>query len=200
MIFRIAALASPLLLGFVLPFVLALGRGRGWNARKSAGAASTAAAGWILLLAALWTFSGQPVVRLLETACFLLAFGAFLFGLFHFFTGLRIPGQIGCGLVVVLLMGTLFYFNPIVEEARGAAVHSRIAMALEWSPYPVMAYSIFDIDLLHQKWLYTNSAIADRIHGYPDWTRAALWYVLLGFFLHLGYLGLLALKLRFRGR
>lgn len=193
MIFRMTALAGPLVLGFVLPFVLALGRDRGWNARKSACAAATAAAGWIVLLGILWTFSGHPVSRLLESACFLLAFGAFLYGLF------RLTGQIVCGLVVVLLLGTVFYFDPILESAKGAEVHTRVAIAMEWNPYVVMAYSIFDVDLLTRV-LYTRSQLAELQHPWPEWPRVALWYVLLGFFCTVGSMGVQAAKLRFHAR
>lgn len=199
MVFRIAALASPLLLGFLLPFVLALGRDRAWALRRRAGAAAIAVGGWTGLLGVLWTFSGEPVGRLLETACFLLAFGAFLWGLFHLLAGLRLPpaaAQAGCGVVVALLMGTIFCADPILETHPQPAVRDRV---LHGNPYAVMAFSIFEEDVFHRRVLYGRTALSDLERSYPDWSRVALWYVLLGFWFQVGFLALTALRWRLRG-
>ncbi len=202
--FRRCALASPLVFGFLIPFLLALGRERGWRVRKRAGVAATGAAAWIALLGVLWIFSGEAVARLLTSACFLLAFGAFLVGLFHLLGG-RAPAQVGCGLVVVLMVGTLFYFDPILEHAMESRLtreqfQTRVDLALEGNPYAVMAYSIFEEDLLTRKVLYPRTLLADLQRAYPDWSRVALGYVLAGFWCFVAHLVLVALRMRIRGR
>jgi hypothetical protein len=202
-LFRIVAFASPLFLGFLLPFTLALGREKQWSLRKRAAAAALTPVFWLLLLFLLWSFSGDRISRFLQTAAFLLAFSSFLIGLFHLIVGFRLPpavAQIFSGLMVVLMVGTLFYFDPILERSSAVQLPDRVALALEWNPYAVMAYSIFEEDVLTRRILYTRTLLADLQHGYPDWTRAALGYVLLGFWLYVGSLGLLALRMKFRVR
>lgn len=203
-VFRLCALAGPLLFGFLIPFLLAFGRERGWRTRKRTGVAAMGASAWIVLLGVLWVFSGEPVIRLLESACFLLAFAVFLVGLFHLLGG-RAPAQVGCGLVVVLMVGTLFYFDPIVEHAMESRLtreqfRARVDLALEGNPYAVMAYSIFEEDLLTRKVLYTRTMLADLQRSYPDWSRVALGYVLAGFWCFVAHLAWVALRIRIRGR
>lgn len=202
--FRVAVLASPLVLGFGLPFLLAFGRR--WNLRKRAGAVSIGVASWILFLGLLWPFSGESVHRFLESACFLLAFSAFLFGLYFLLESL-VPSfaQAGCGLVVLLMVGTLFYFDPIVEHAQASGLpresfQRRVDLALEWNPYAVMAYSIFEEDLLTRRLLYSRTLLSDLQRSYPDWTRTALGYVLLGFWFFILRIGIVTIRWRLRAR
>ncbi|GEM_PF-3223559 len=202
MAFRLAALASPLLLGFGFPFVLALGRERGWSLRHRAGSAAIAGASWVGILGILWGFSGQPIARYLESACFLLGFASLLWGLFHLFVGLTLTpavAQAACGIVVSLLVGTVFYFDPILEAAPAGSHRVRANAAIDWNPYAVMAYSIFEEDILTRRVLY-GTRLSELERSYPEWARAALWYLLLGFWFHVGFLGLHALKARLRGR
>jgi hypothetical protein len=208
-VFRTLAYASPVIVGFALPCVLALARERSWPRRAYFAAAPISVVAMVALLFVTWTFSGERFARLLEVSCFLLAYGAFLFGLFHFAMGFGLPpvvAQIVAGVVVVLMAGTVFYFDPILEHAIETnapreQLQSRIDAAMEWNPYVVVATSIFDEDVLTRRVLYSRTLLSDLPRSYPQWPQVALAYVILGFFLHVGYLGMTALRLKVqRGR
>ena len=202
--FEMAALLSPLLLGIFVPLVLALGREGSWTVRRRVASLVALLLSWTLLLGVLWIASAEPFSRLAASLAFLGAWSGFLVGLFHALVGLRIPAflaQVSCGFAVVLMVGTLFYFDPILEEAQGGPPESfqaRIDIAMEWNPYVVMAYSIFEDDLLTHRSLYTRTLLADLPRVYPDWSRSAFRYLALAGALSLFFLGSSFLRRRFR--
>ncbi len=204
--FQLVALLSPLLLGIFVPFLFALGREKEWTVCRRGAVLLVFLALWTLLLGGLWVASSEPFPRLTATLAFLGSWCGFLTGLFHALVGLRIPpflSQVLCGFLVVLMVGTLFYFDPILEEAQGGTRESfqaRVDIAMEWNPWVVMAYSIFEDDLLTHRSLYTRTLLADLPRTYPDWGRNALWYLALAGAFSLFYLGSTFLQGRFRDR
>ncbi len=181
--FEMAALLSPLLLGIFVPLVLALGREGSWTVRRRVASLVALLLSWTLLLGVLWIASAEPFSRLAASLAFL--------------------AQVSCGFAVVLMVGTLFYFDPILEEAQGGPPESfqaRIDIAMEWNPYVVMAYSIFEDDLLTHRSLYTRTLLADLPRVYPDWSRSAFRYLALAGALSLFFLGSSFLRRRFRER
>ncbi len=183
--FQFCALLSPLVLGIILPFLFARAGEKEWSVRGRLKAFVGLLLFWTLLLAALWVGSDEPFSRLLSTLGFLGAWSGFVVGLFHLFVGIRLPGvlsQILCSFLVILMVGTLFYFNPILEAAEGGSpetFQSRVDLAMEWNPWVVMAYSIFEDDLLTHRSLYTRTRLADLPRIYPDWSVIALRYLFL---------------------
>ena len=198
--FRILAFLSPLLAGLLVPFLLALARDRKWSRPAALAAAPLGVVSLIVLLLMAWIPSGDRFSCWLELSCFLLAFGVLLFGLFHLLLGLgrsTTLAQIGTGLLVLLMVGTLFYFDPLLEQVREAGtLHTRVEWAMKGNPYVVVASSIFEEDVLTRPFLYRHTLLADLPRSYPEWPPVALGYVVLGFFSYVGYLGMQALRLR----
>ena len=183
--FQFGALLSPLILGILIPFLFARAGEKEWSVRGRLRAFVGLLLFWMVLLGTLWALSDEPFSRLLSTLGFLGAWSGFLVGLFHFFVGLRLPGvfsQVLCSFLVILMVGTLFYFNPILEAAEGGSpetFQSRVDLAMEWNPWVVMSYSIFEDDLLTHRSLYTRTRLADLPRIYPDWGSIALRYLFL---------------------
>lgn len=170
--FRYLAYLSPLLLGFALPTALAYTSGRPLKHRLTASASVVFGLLALLLLA---SFADSPS-QWGPVAVVLLSLALLSGGVFLLVESARAPREISQGvaaLVMVLLMSTLFWLGPIVralaEGGRGGGnTYARITFLMDVNPFFVMAYSIFEQDLMHTPFFY-GMGLADFQSGKPAW-------------------------------
>ncbi len=157
-----AAFTAPLLAGLLVPAALAWSAGRA--ARLRIRAAGLAAGVPLLLLLILSLPDALP--RGLASAGVTLSVSLLAGGLYLLLEALRCPpvaAQTAASLVAPALIASLFVLGPgIPESGDGAAISSRITWLLALNPYSVLAYAIFDIDLLTLRAFYSN-----HLAGYP---------------------------------
>lgn len=171
-LFQTLAYLSPLMLAFGVAAALALTAGR--PAKKRALAAGGVLGGLLALLL-LASFTDSPRLWL-PVAVLLTSLGLLTAGLYLLCESARAPrelSQIVSGLVLCLLMSTLFWTGPLIRAAAdhnadGDAISRRITLSMDVNPFFVMAYSIFNIDLLHQPFFY-KMGMADYASTPPRW-------------------------------
>jgi hypothetical protein len=181
--FRTLAYLSPFAVGFGVAAALALTAGRPPRQRA---VAAGGVAGGVLGLLLLASFTDSPK-QWLPLALLLGSFAVMIAGLYLLGEALRAPrevSQIVSGLVVCLLMSTVFVFGPIIRNsadtgATGEAISRRIALMMDVSPLMVMGESIFAEDLLHKPYIYRLD-LAGYQHPDPSWAASSAGYALAG--------------------
>ena len=156
------AFTSPLLTGLLVPAALA------WSADRPAKhrirAVGLAGACPLLLLLLLSLPAALP--RGLAAAGITLAVGLRAGGVHLLLESLRASppaAQTAASLVAPTLIASLFVLGPgIPESGDGAAISSHITWLLALNPYSVLAYAVFDTDLLTLRVFYSN-----HLAGYP---------------------------------
>lgn len=170
--FQTLAYLSPLLLSFGLAAALALTADAPPKRRLLAAGAT---AGGPLAVLLLLSFGDSPA-RWVPVAVLLLSLGLLTAGVLLLCEALRAPRpvpQIAAGLVTCFLMSTLYWAGPLIRAAAdhnadGAAISRRITLSMAANPFFVMAYSIFDTDLLHLP-LFYHMGMADYASEPPRW-------------------------------
>lgn len=181
--FRTLSYLSPFIVGFGIAAALALTAGR---PPKRRAVASGAVVGAVLALLLLASFADAPS-QWPPVALLLAAFGMLVAGIYLLCEAARAPRevcQLVSGVVVCLLMSTLFVFGPIIRTsadagASGAAISSRITLAMDVNPFFVMGYSIFRSDLLYLPVFYRTD-LAGFQHGLPSWPATTAGYAIVG--------------------
>lgn len=179
--FRFISYVAPLLSGFGVAAALALTRGRPAG-RRAAWAGSVHGA--VLFTLLLFSFAESaglfPPVAVLLTAFAALVASVFL--LAEFLGARREACQLLASLVVVVLMGSVFMIEPVLENATragmsGPAIGSRITLILSVNPFMTMGLSIFGHDLLHVPAFYRLDLAAYQ-HEPPRWGASSLGYAI----------------------
>jgi uncharacterized membrane protein len=181
--FRALAYLSPFIVGFGTAAALALTAER--PPKRRAIAVGGLLLGVLLLL--LLTSFAESVRMWLPLSLLLLSFAMLVAGLYLLCESARAPrevSQIIAGLVVCLLMSTLFCFGPIIRNsadagATGEAISRRLSLAMDLNPFFVMGYSIFQSDLLYLPVFYRTD-LAGFQHGAPSWPATSAGYALAG--------------------
>jgi len=171
-LFRLLAYASPLLLGFGVAAALALTARRPAKHRAIATGGVVAA---LLLLLLLTSFSESPKYCG-PLAAVLVSWSLLVAGIYMAAETAKVPRdlcQILAGLGACFLMSTLFWMGPLIRAAadRGAAgdaIYRRITLSMDVNPFFVIAYGVFDTDLLRVPFFY-RMGMADFQHGTPSW-------------------------------
>jgi len=177
--FRFISYVAPLLSGFGVAAALAFTRGR--TARRRAAWAGGVHGGVllaVLLLSFVESVGSFPPVAVLLTAFAALVASVFL--LAEFLGARREVCQLLASLLVVLLMGSVFLIEPVLENATragmsAAAIGSRITLILSVNPFMTMGLSIFGHDLLHVPAFYRLDLAAYQ-HFPPRWGATSLGY------------------------
>lgn len=159
----------------------------------------------LLILLGFGLAAGASASSLGAVALFSLAAALLSAGLHLLFRGaFRSPAaaQIGCSLVAVGLMTSVFLLGPIVKRGResgvdGAVLAQQIQYAIIANPYAVISHSVFGEDVLRRPQLYATEA-ADYVPPeiVPEWWQTAAGYAGLGIVLGSLGLGLLSLRRR----
>lgn len=181
--FRTLAYLSPLLLGFALPTALAYTSGKPLKHRLVASASVVFGILTLLLFA---SFADRPR-QWFPVAVVLLSLGLLVAGVFLAAESARAPREIClglAGLVTCLLMSTLFWLGPIVRtlaegNSSGETVYRRITLLMDVNPFFVMAYSVFDQDLMHTPFFY-GMGLADFQRGTPSWGASSAGFAAAG--------------------
>jgi len=182
-LFRTLAYLSPLIVGFGVATALALTADRPPKRRVLAAGAVVGAVAVLLLFA---SFADSPK-QWLPVTLLVLSFAMLVAGIYLVGESLRAPrevSQIVAGLVVCLLMSTVFVFGPIIRDsadagASGTTISRRIDLMMDVSPLMVMGESIFAEDLLHRPYIYRLD-LAGYQHGDPSWPATSAGYALIG--------------------
>jgi hypothetical protein len=181
--FQTLAYLSPLILGFGIAAALALTADR--PPKKRLLAAGGVLAGLLAVL--LLTSVASTPKAWLPVSIVLLSLGLLTSGVYLLCESARAPrelSQIAAGLVVCFLMSTLFWAGPLIRAAAdhradGASISRRISLSMDVNPFFVMAYSIFDVDLLHQP-LFYNMGMADYVSSPPRWGVSSAGFAVAG--------------------
>ena len=181
--FRTLAYLSPFVVGFGVSAALAMTAGR---PPKRRALAAGGVVGSVLVLLLLASFADAPR-QWAPVALLLASFALLIAGIYLACEAARAPrevSQIVAGLVVCLLMSTVFVFGPIIRDsadagATGAAISGRIGLMMDVSPLMVMGESIFAEDLLHKPYIYRLD-LAGYQHPDPSWPATSVGYALVG--------------------
>jgi hypothetical protein len=181
--FQTLAYLSPLILGFGVAAALALTADRPPKRRLLA--AGGVLAGLLALLLA--TSLASTPGAWLPVSIVLASLGLLTSGVYLLCESARAPrplSQIAAGLVVCALMSTLFWAGPLIRAAAdhradGASISRRISLSMDVNPFFVMAYSIFDTDLLHQPFFYAMG-MADYVSSPPRWGVSSAGFAIAG--------------------
>jgi hypothetical protein len=193
-VFRTLAYLSPLIVGFGVPAALALTAGK---PPKRRAIAAGAVLGVVVVLLLLASFA-ESAALWFPLALLLVSFALLVAGIYLLCESARAPrevSQIVACLVVCLLMATITIFGPIIRDsadagASGRAIYDRITFAMDVNPFFVMAYSIFDTDLLLLPYFYRTD-LAGFQRGRPSWGATSAGYSIAG-----AVLGLIGFGLR----
>ncbi len=177
--FRFLAYLAPLLSGFGVAAALAWTRGLPWRRRA---AWTGGVHGGILVVLFLLSFL-ESVALFPAVAVLLTAFAAFVASvslLAELLGARREVGQLLASLVVVVLMGSVFLIEPVLENATraglpGPSVGERITLILSVNPFMTTGLSIFGHDLLHAPAFYRLDLAAFQ-HAPPRWGATSLGY------------------------
>jgi hypothetical protein len=181
--FRVLAYLSPLLAGFGVAAALALTDSAPIRRRVLV---AGSVLGGLLILLILASF--MESVRLWgPLAILLVALSILVAGLYLLSRALgasREGAQILSSLAVVLLMGSVFAFGPLIRAAAdggtsGETLYRSITLVLDVNPFFVIGYSIFDSDLLVLPVFY-RMGLAGFQHGMPNWPATAGGYGIAG--------------------
>ncbi len=181
--FQMWACLLPALIALMVPAVAAwrLERKEPRLALRDAGLAL----GTLLVnLFLLWTFSGAPFASALKAAGFALGFTGFVAGAFLMLVGCRArpaAAQASVGVVVALLLCSVFVAAPAIDAAPLDGKIARAQMLVDVNPYAVVAGDALGIDILHGK-LY-DTHLADYVQAGAPWWRVAGGYLLIGLLL-----------------
>lgn len=192
--FHITAYLAPLIAGFAAAACLALTRERPLLRRLTWLGAAVGAALILPLGGGLFAGAFVPFLKL---ALLVGAFTLLVAGFFLILEACRVPhdaAQVLSGILVVALLGTIFWIKPVLDHAEASgmsddAVDARITLALRVNPFAVTSYSILEQDPGHWRGLYPIG-LDDFRHGYPRWGASALGYLLAGLALFGASLGI----------
>jgi hypothetical protein len=181
--FQTLAYLSPLILGFGIAAALALTADRPPKRRLLAAGGVLIGLLAVLLLSSL---ASTPKAWL-PVSIVLTSLGLLTSGVYLLCESARAPrelSQIAAGLVVCFLMATLFWAGPLIRAAAdhradGASISRRISLSMDVNPFFVMAYSIFDVDLLHLP-LFYNMGMADYVSSPPPWGVSSAGFAVAG--------------------
>jgi hypothetical protein len=143
----------------------------------------------LLVLLLLASFADSPR-DWFPVAVLLLSLGLLVAGVFLVAESARAPRELCQGvaaLTVCLLMSTLFWLGPIIRamaerSTGGDVVYRRITLMMDVNPFFVMAYSVFDQDLLHTPFFY-RMGLADYQRGTPSWGLSSAGFAITGLIL-----------------
>ena len=128
-----------------------------------------------------------PVAWLLKTAAILAGFAALLAGVHTAAARLAggLAGQLVAYLVAALMLGTVFYANPMIAVARGDAKAAAIQSAITANPLVCVAGAAADHDVFLSRRapmsLYNSSLIGpDHLYHYPRWWVVCVLYAAVG--------------------
>jgi len=181
--FQTLAYLSPLILGFGVAAALALTADRPPKRRLLAAGGVLAGLLAVLLL----TSVASTPKAWLPVSVVLASLGLLISGVYLLCESARAPRQLSqvvAGLVVCFLMSTLFWVGPLIRAAAdhradGASISRRITLSMDVNPFFVMAYSIFDVDLLHLP-LFYNMGMADYVSSPPRWGVSSAGFAIAG--------------------
>ena len=177
-------IAVPVLLGFLLPALAArqdlaapaAGRMRLLRRLKLVGGASAAA---LVLLAVAGLAAGTAPGGLAVAAVYGIGVALVLFVAYESFRNLRanpVLAQVLAAVLWALLLGTVYYANPIVEAAPDRETrHLWTTLLVGANPPLMLAHHALDVDLLRRPLLYSVvSVIPEFGYRYPGWFDALM--------------------------
>ena len=129
---------------------------------------------------------GAPALLAAATAQLLLAaFAALLLGVFFLLSSLGASAplcQLAASLASILLLGTLFCTNGIIEGCQGAGLRDWLVQAaVTVNPVSTLAKSVCGLDMLRGRIMYDLSVIPSYYRfSYTSWQKMALGYLLVG--------------------
>lgn len=191
-LFHLLAMLAPLLLGLVLPLALALGwaRPQRWRWAVKTALLVFAAVGALLLIFAM--LYGAALGTWLNLALFLLAYGVLVVSVMQLGLLVRMgpaTAQIFTSLIVILMVGTVFYFNPIIEAAALEQKQSMVDLAMTMNPWIIIGGPVLGGDPLRARWLYSFSQVGVFNFLYPPWYDVAFMYLAVSLVLFLPRIG-----------
>jgi len=83
-------------------------------------------------------------------------------------------------LVASMLLGTVFYADPIVESQKSPEARSTvISLALAANPITAISGALPNFDLMRREMMYSRISVIGRFYpaNYPEWWRTALGYM-----------------------
>jgi len=160
----IGAFLSPLVVGLAVPFSLAL-PGRRWIRAGIVAAA----------VAVPLSFGG------IGLGIYLATLALFMAGLYEAIRSARAPAvvaQIGCSVVILLMIASLFGSDPFIQAADRPQDLVPVFLSLE--PMAAVASAIGAGDPLRFDEMYGISRLADYGRNDTTWGGASLWMAILG--------------------
>jgi hypothetical protein len=200
-LFHVVGYLMPLLVGLLLPALLVWGSDSGWSRIRTGVVTVLGFAGTALLLLVCSLLSGDSFSSWLSVTALSASVGILIIGCFLLLRSFRLPplgAQIVSGLLIILIMSSVFGLGPILRDAHrtglgGEEILARVNFIVSTNPYTVTAYSIFGDEVLHRPILYATDA-ADYPFAVPVWSRTATGYLLLGAVLFLFFGGVQILR------
>ena len=116
------------------------------------------------------------IVRAGMGQCICLAFGLMLLGLTRVMMKAmaRSAAQLAGSLLGLLMCGTIFYVNPLIESAEPSLKPWLIRAAITPNPLVALTAGAFGQDILRSRVIYSRSVIGQFYqYNYPHWAAAA---------------------------
>jgi hypothetical protein len=172
---RILILISPMVVGLVLPAIL--GSYPTVHRSLRAGLITLGiSTGVGFLIAGLCGLTLGPILKFIGL---LLIFQMWIGGTFYLLIRFKLGpqlAQLGSSFLVLILIGTPFYMNPILEGSNPDSIYDKIYYALLFNPHIMIAKCVLDIDVLHLPYIYTRSLLSQYYVIYPSWGEAMVHY------------------------
>lgn len=181
MLTRLVAYLSPVILALVIPFLL--------NQRKKkvevliAVGIPTFCVGVVLAVVVIFS-GGLTFVSYLKLVLFLIIYGLMIGSLCLLLVSLGVSGnlmQVIVTLITFLMLGTVFYANPLIESAPSNQIRQAIVQwSINLNPILIIAGTVFNYDIMLSPLMYRISLIQYYPHYYPEWWNFIAAYLVVG--------------------
>lgn len=138
----------------------------------------------IFILSLVFLFGGGGFVKFFNLLLFLIGFSVLIISLFILLVTLGISGNLSqfmLTMLVVLMYGTVFCANPLIETYKNdqETRQTIIGLAVNLNPMLVIAGNFFDHDLMRAQHMYRISLIGPYYpYSYTDWRYLLIGYLI----------------------
>lgn len=174
MVTRLVCYLSPIVLGIIIPFLLnQFHKDKQTRYRKIIPSVFTLLLILIIILGVSIFTGGLNFIGFIKIAVFLFAYSLMIMALYIMLTSIGLSGILSQVIVImpVLLMnGTVFYANPLIESVTSNQFRE---MIVQWSinlnPMLIIGANFFNYDMILAPQMYKLSLIQYYPHYYSSW-------------------------------
>jgi hypothetical protein len=196
MLIRLISFLSPILLAIAIPFLLTKSADTKPLIKQIIPPAIAMLILLFILLVILVIAGGIGFTGFLKLSLFIIAYSVMITAFTLMLLSFNLSGVVVQSIVTILLLlmiGTVFYANPLIEQSSGETRQSIIQCAINLNPILIIGADFFNYDMILAPQMYKISLIQYYPHNYPEWYCVTGVYLAIALILFI----LARIKLRF---